>query len=376
VEIKIWLSQIYHVFLYSILTKGENIMKKTGLLILLLAPAALLAQPTLTYQSHGLREGDNHGMQKVAYVSPGQAGTDQTWDYSELSPIDAARNESIAKGAPGKVQVTSADGSLFTYTCNKKANVYEGYVSTGRTVEFEIPITKTTYPFTYGSHLSGPFNGHCYYGANQSLAGTMFGTYSSEGDAYGTLLLPNNVKLNNVLRVKTRESYTESLCATVNIEIVKYLWYAAEYRYPVFVTWEIAYIYENGQTSTLNESFYTTQTLVSSPEKSIIAEEPAFKAIEEKTASEPEPTPEVQYTLYPNPYNSYFHLTYTLEKEMMVNIVLYTASGQYITHLVKDKRQNGTQHITYNPQSVDFAGLYVIRMLFDDKVYIKTLVKE
>ncbi|MDR2361948.1 MAG: T9SS type A sorting domain-containing protein [Prevotellaceae bacterium] len=342
-------------------------MKKVLFSMLLFAPAVLAAQPVLTYQTHGLRAGESHGMQKVEYLSPGNAEAKQVWDFRSVSPIDPQRIETIDNGEAGKLKVTSADGSKFTYTCNEYANVYEGYVSTGRTIEFEKPITKIKYPFGYGSRLAGDFNGHCYYGANLSHAGTIAGSFSSEADAYGVLRLPNDVTLHNVLRVKTRESYVESLCSHVHIETVKYLWYAPEYRYPVLVTWEISYSYENGETKTVTESFYTTEKLVSNTATPVIADTP-------KPAQE-DPV-DIKYTVYPNPYNSYFHLTYTLEKETMVNIALYTASGQFVTFLVKNQKQNGVQHVTYNPISADFAGMYVVRLLFDDKVYTKTLIKD
>jgi hypothetical protein len=335
--------------------------------MLLFAPAALVAQPTLTYHTHGLKAGENHGMQKVEYLSPGGAGAKQVWNFRDASPIDGQRVETIDSGEAGKLKVTSADGSKFTYTCNKLANVYEGYVSTGRTIEFEQPIIKINYPFSYGSNLAGDFNGHCYYGDNLSHAGTIAGSFSSEADAFGVLLLPNNVTLHNVLRVKTRESYVESLCSHVHIETVKYLWYAPEYRYPVFVTWEISYSYENGETKTVTESFYTTETLMSNVETPVVAD---------ASKSEQEEPVDIKYTIYPNPYNSYFHLTYTLEKETMVSVALYTAAGQFVSYLVKNQKQNGVQHVTYNPISADFAGMYVVRLTFDNKTYTRTLIKD
>jgi hypothetical protein len=345
-------------------------MKKIIVSVLMCAPLAIVAQPTLTYRTHGLKAGENHSMQKVEYVSPGNEGAKQLWDFRSLSITDPGHIETVESGVGDKMQVTSADGkSVFSYTCNKNANVYEGYKNDSRTVEFKQPVTKISYPFTYGSSLFGFFDGICSYGTNLSLAGAITGDYSSAGDAFGVLLLPDNVTLNNVLRVKTRESYVESLCSDVHIEVVKYLWYAAEYRYPVFVTWEITYAYENGKTQTTSESFVTTEKLTSSIESPAIAEN-------SKPTTEPEEVTDVKYTLHPNPYSSYFHLTYELKKETKVNIVLYTATGQFIAQLVKDQRQNGIQHITYNPHTTDFAGFYVLRMTFDDKTYTKTLIRD
>ncbi len=349
-------------------------MKKLLFLSLFIAPVTLVAQPVLTYQSHGLKAGEDNTMQQVQYVAPGESGTMQVWDYSNLSPLSEGRTETIAQDANGKTRVMSAGGGYFTYNCNESGNIYEAYESPDRLIRYDRPITKMRYPFTYGDAVFGSFSANCFYGADHSLGGNMAGNYSSEADAYGVLLLPNNVKLNNVLRVKTKESYVEEVCSNVHVELIKYLWYAPEYRYPVFVTWNITYTYENGQTSTVNESFYTTKSLESSVEPApvTITVDPGIREEQVNTTT----TPEVTYSVYPNPYNSYFHLTYTLEKETLVDIALFSSTGQYITHLVKSKRQDGIQHITYNPHSANLAGFYFLRMTFDDKVYVQSLIKE
>ena len=115
----------------------------------------------------------------------------------------------------------------------------------------------------------------------------------------------------------------------------------------------------------------TSPPATATPDITINAEDITEKQIDNTIVA-----PEVTYSVYPNPYNSYFHLTYTLERETLVDIALFSTSGQYIKHLVKSVRQRGPQHITYNPRSSDLAGFYLLRMTFDDKVYVQPLVKE
>jgi hypothetical protein len=347
-------------------------MQKLLSFILLIAPVAAIAQTTLTYNTHGLKAGEHNTMQPVQYIAPGESGAMQIWDYRSISPLSDGRTETVEQGENGRTSVTSVAGGFFTYNCNENSNAYEGFDAPGRKIVYEQPITKIAYPFSYGSMLSGSFNGVCSYGQNYNMAGYMAGNYSSEGDAYGIMLLPNDVTLHNVLRVKTKESYVEEMCSNVHVEVVKYLWYVQEYRYPVFVTWDITYTYDNGKTHTANESFFTTANL------SGIEETPETPVTVDKTEEEENRvvTPEVSYSVYPNPYNSYFHVTYTLEKETLVDIALFSSTGQYITHLIKGKTQNGIQHITYNPRSADLAGFYFLRMTFGDKVYVQPLVKE
>jgi len=350
-------------------------MKKGTVFALFLLPIVALAQPTMTYQSHGLKVGEDNNMQQIEYVAPGEPGAKQVWDYSAITPIKEGRTETLAVGASGKTLVTSADGAVFTYLCNNHANVFEGYESASRKVAYLQPITKIRYPFTFGDALSGSFNASVLYGKDYSTGGSMAGIYSSEADAYGVLLLPNNVKLYDVLRVKTKESYVEQMCNNTQVDIVKYLWYSANYRYPVVVTWNITYTYENGKTATVNESFYTTAALTTTPEPPADVLTVAQNAVSETPATI-QVTPEIEYSVYPNPYNSYFHLTYSLEKETLVDVALFSASGRYVKHLVKNAKQSGIQHITYNPQSADMTGIYFLRMTFNEKVYVQPLIKE
>ncbi|MDR3351111.1 MAG: T9SS type A sorting domain-containing protein [Prevotellaceae bacterium] len=347
-------------------------MRNLFILGFVLASPALSAQPVLTYGTHGLKAGENNSMRQVQYVEPGNAGAMQVWDYRQLSPLNEGKTETVEQGENGAFKITSADGGVFTYACNEDANIYEGYTGPGRLVRFEQPVVKIRYPFGYGATLTGSFSARCFYGANHEMGGNMAGNYSSEADAYGVLLLPDNVIWYNVLRVKTKESYVEELCNNTQVELVKYLWYAPEHRYPVFVTWNITYTPENGAPSTVNESFCTTAAPApASPEMTVTAEE-----ITEEQIANTIVAPEVTYSIFPNPYNSYFHLTYTLEKETLVDIALFSTSGQYIKHLVKNVWQKGPQHLTYNPRSSDLAGFYLLRMTFDDKVYVQPLVKE
>jgi hypothetical protein len=351
-------------------------MKNLCILGFLLATSVAFAQPVLTYRTHGLKAGENNSMRQVQYVEPGNAGAMQVWDYTRLSPLNEGKTETVEQGENGALKVTNVDGGVFTYACNEEANVYENYTGPGRMIRFEQPIIKIRYPFGYGATLTGSFSARCFYGANHEMGGNMAGNYSSEADAYGVLLLPDNVKLYNVLRVKTKESYVEELCNNTQVELVKYLWYAPEYRYPVFVTWNITYTPENGTPTTVNESFYTTATLVSTPAAATPDITLTAEDVTEEQIANTIVAPEVTYSIFPNPYNSYFHLTYTLEKETLVDIALFSTSGQYIKHLVKSVRQKGPQHVTYNPRSSDLAGFYLLRMTFDDKVYVQSLVKE
>ncbi|MDR3236698.1 MAG: T9SS type A sorting domain-containing protein [Prevotellaceae bacterium] len=337
--------------------------------LLIFMPLATFAKIVLTYESHGLRSKTVASMQQTTYVAPGDAGENVMWDFSAAKPLNTvAQHETIESlGVQDELLITNASGVKFLYNCTRSTNVYKGFQDSSRTVSFNQPIQKVVYPFSYDSKISGTFDGHSiYHSSNYEYK--IAGTYSSEADGYGTLILPTGQALNDVLRVKTVEKYVESSCSDVEIESVKYLWYVAEYRYPVFVTWDIHNTYENQPTTTSQTSFYTLAN-INQPSSNPIYSDTDEQAAEDTGA-------DITYQVYPNPYNSYFHLTYTLNKPTVVNIALYSLSGSLVKQLVDNRLQNGVQHVVHNVFNNESAGVYYLRLQFGNKLDVIPLMKE
>jgi hypothetical protein len=344
-------------------------MKRTVFIIFLALPFMGFSQITMSYESHGLKPGTVNSMQQTNYVAPGPSGEKVVWDFSAAVPVEDVKNvhETIDDGHD-RVVVTGATGVKFQYQCNRDGNVYKGFQDSIRTVMYDKPIRKIEYPFGYKSWISGSFDGRSlFHQANQETK--MQGTYSSEADATGTLIMPTRQILNNVLRVKTMEKYVEESCSNVEIEVEKYLWYVSEYRYPVFVTWDISYTYQDGQTTHSQTSFYTLANINQPIDRPVY---PTYTA-EEQAQNE---DTEITHHVYPNPYNAYFHLTYTLPQPTTVNIALFSLSGNLVREIVHDQTQSGIHHITYNASGNEITGVYYLRLQFGDKLYVRALVKE
>jgi hypothetical protein len=348
-------------------------MKRTLLAIFLILPFAGFSQVTMSYESHGLKPGTVNSMQQTDYIAPGPGGEKIVWDFSAEGSVQDVKdvvkevNETIADGQD-RVIVTGATGVKFQYECNKYGNVYKGFQDDVRTVIYDEPIYKIRYPFSHGSQISGTFDGRSiFHQTNQETK--MQGTYSSEADATGTLILPTRQVLDNVLRVKTIEKYVEESCSSVEIEVEKYLWYVPEYRYPVFVTWDIGYTYQDGKTAHTQTSFYTLADIHQPGDKPVY---PTYTAEEQEQNEDTE----IIHHVYPNPYNAYFHLTYTLPQPTLVNIALYSLSGNLVREIVGNLTQSGIHHITYNALGNEVTGVYYLRLQFGDKLYVRALVKE
>jgi hypothetical protein len=344
-------------------------MKRTLLIISMILPFAGFSQVTMSYESHGLKPGTVNSMQQTNYIAPGPGGEKIVWDFSAAVPIQNTQNvqETISDGQD-RVMVTGATGVKFQYECDGNGNVYKGFQDDVRTVIYDEPIQKIKYPFAYKSWVSGSFDGRSLFRqANRETK--MQGTYSSEADATGTLILPTQQVLNNALRVKTVEKYVEESCSNIEITTEKYLWYVPEHRYPAFVTWDISYTYQNGQTSHSQASFYTLADISQLGDKPVY---PVYTTEEQAQSEESE----ITHHVYPNPYNAYFHLTYTLPQPTLVNISLYSLSGSLVRELVNNDTQSGIHHITYNALGNEVTGVYYLRLQFGDKLYVRALVKE
>ena len=349
-------------------------MKKyTSLLLIGFIPLFGYAQPIMTHTSHGFMPETANMMRAVEYVSPGEAGEQMVWDFQHaLSVKDAVLvQESMSKIDSRNILITNQNNARFSYTNDAKSKIYNGYQDENLSIAFDKPIVKLTYPFTYKSAISGSFSGRITY-HNSNLEYYRTGTYSTEADAMGVLVMPDGQVLKNVLRLKVVEKYVDQACSEVKVDLVKYAWYIEEYRYPVFVIFDISHSYPDGRVTTKYEAYATTANLPQAADEPVYeSEEPVIEeqAVGRTTALE------VEHAVYPNPYNNFLHITYTLTKPTTVNIALYSLSGQMVSELINNKVQDGIQHITYTPKYNEVTGTYYLRLQFGDKVYVRALVK-
>ena len=344
-------------------------MKKYFLLSICLIPLLGYAQPVMTSASHGLMPETVNRMQPVEYVSAGNAGAQVVWDFKHLLPVedDAMIKESITQLEGNNMLITNLKGGKFSHTCDRTSRFYNSYQDEHYAIIFDQPIKKMSYPFMYGDKISGYFSGRILYN-NSNLEFKRAGSYSTEADATGTLVMPGGQVLKNVLRVKMTEKYIEQACSNIEVEYVKYVWYIEEYRYPVFAVHDITYTYPDGKVTTKRNACVTIASLEQA------ADIPVYES-DTPSVTKKNTQIEIEHSVYPNPYSDLLHITYTLDKPTTVNISLYSLSGNLISNIVQGKVQDGVQHITYTPKYNENTGAYYLRLQFGDKVYVRALVK-
>ena len=343
-------------------------MKKCFYLLFCLTPFLSYAQPVLTNASHGYMPETVNKMQSVEFVSPGNAGSQALWDFSQARPTEEPTliQEEISKSDDHNIVITNKDGVKFSYSCDGISNINKGYQADKYSVIYDLPIKKMSYPFTYGNTIFGNFSGRILYD-NSTLEFNRAGSFSTEADAIGTLVMPGGQVLKNVLRVKFVEKYIEKACSDVDVYMVKYAWYIEEYRYPVFVIFDITNTAVNGKITTKQTAYATTAVLNQTADTPVYEPETPFTIADEPA--------EIEYTVYPNPYSNFLHISYTLPYPTTVSISLYSLSGQLMSEIVKAKTQDGVQHITYTPKYNEITGTYYLRLQFGNKVYVRALVR-
>jgi len=323
----------------------------TFLLIALGAVPALYSQITMTKASHGFLGGQNHECQAVQYQTPGASGKNCVWDFSKATALNESKSTAALSednSVLGTIVVDRNDGCEFFFNTTESANEYWGYQIGNTKLQYTEPIVKTKYPQTFGTQFSGNYAGAI------TVAGTncstpVSGTYSTNVDGIGTVILPGDISY-PALRVKTTEG-------SASFERVKYLWYAQDVRLPLFVTLEDYSVATDGTKNLIaSESFLNTQA--KSP-TGIQTVADAFS-----------------YQVSPNPFHNEIQITYTVTEKAPVTIALFASNGKELTTLVSQQLQSGTQTVSKDvSQYAKLPGVYLLKLTVGDKTYTEKLLK-
>jgi hypothetical protein len=322
----------------------------TFLLIAFGTSPLLFSQVTMTKASHGFLPGQNHECQAVTYQSPGASGQNCVWDFSKATALNEAKSVadlSEENSVLGEIMVSRNDGCDFFFKTTESANEYWGYKAGNARLQYTEPIVKTKYPQTFGTQFSGKYAG-TYTVEGSDYTCPVEGTYSTNADATGVILLPDGISY-PALRVKTTE-------ASASFERVKYLWYAQNVRLPLFVVLEDYSVAADG-----TRKLFTAQSFMNTQVKT-----------QENVST---PTDAFSYQVSPNPFQNEIQLTYTLTEKNLVTVALYASGGTKLTTLVSQV-QSGTQTLSKDlSQYTQLPGIYLLKITVGDKTYTEKLVK-
>ena len=317
------------------------------------------AQIKLTQESHGFKSGDEHACQILEYKAPGDAGKNVVWDFSDVvlkDNIGVATIEDLSGDLYNKATLRN-DGIKFFYNVTENQVEFRGYERENYQNIYTLPIVKIRFPQAYGTSFEGAFAGDMLVKGQKT--GDIAGTYSTHVDGEGTILLPNGEKL-PVIRVKTTKVTTKLGSVSTTQEVIKYLWYAQDVRYPVFVSMETAYYNSTGKRVVLENSSYLNTNLQRNKLRSTVD----LNAIDANFT----------YKVFPNPFKEQLNVQYSLGKQATISAELYNTQGAKVAVLLSKQVQQGVHTINYNTAAFT-KGIYFLRFTVDGKAHIEKLIK-
>lgn len=208
-------------------------MKKPLLLsIMSLISASIFAQPTIQSSDFYPTIGESFTINYGAYISPGAAGNNVTWDLSGLSASSAVTVSALAANS-------GFPGTDMTLTYSGQSSIYVDFTTTDYLVHglFQIP-TSTTITYSnpmkyYGFPMSMGESYTDNFAATFTTSGFNFtrsGTITCEVDGYGTLITPSGTHT-NVLRIHSVQDYTDSYSmGSLDVTIDNYAWIKAGFH--------------------------------------------------------------------------------------------------------------------------------------------------
>jgi len=346
-------------------------MKKLYILSLLLFVAASIsAQVILTYKDNALLAGDSVNSKEIQFMSPGNSGPDQIWDFSKIqfigdNPVSLASEMSPTRNeGPDNSNIVLNDHGYQYYLHVNENNLEElGLISKDYSFVFSDPMLKMKYPFYYGENFTDKYSGTGTYRESRKVE--ISGDYTVAADGYGTLILPDRI-LKNAMRLRIEEKGVQvNPCNSIERTILRYVWYVPSTRYAVlgfstseYTTTDMAPVVS--KTGFINQNMCKSGDLTS--------------ATDDLDAGD---LAESSIVLYPNPFSKKLSYNYFLRKLTPVSVELMDITGRKMADLITNQIQPEGLHTGEIDATVHNLkmGVYYLRFTFGKKMVVSKIVK-
>ncbi len=296
-------------------------MKKIIVLILSISCFAIsYSQTVLKFENHALKPGVHNPMSYCSFVDPGIAGSDVTWDFSELrfiksfkGFINESKDSEFGKSFPeSNTELTEFNSRFFFKVSEDKMEQFGYSTDDGKNqIHFSQPFIKIKFPFAFKDVFSGRVEGTASY--HGTINSTINGSYFVEADAYGTLILPGNTIYENALRIRTEKEYTNHYSnLDQEVYIITYRWYNSAHRYPLLVL--TTYITKTRNSESIHhQAAYNVN---------------ALKSVEQFYKEDVE--------IYPNPASKTLNVRLNALSEGSYYFEIFNASGELINSFYRE----------------------------------------
>jgi hypothetical protein len=336
-------------------------MKKLYALTIGIALTGSMASAQYKITSYNAFEaGYKHEFIYTTNASEGSAGKNVTWDFSELQKTDKTLTTNMYTYTmwdktgiipQANVAIEEAGNWFFFKITNNGMDMYGSSNACGAITKYDKPLAKLKFPFSYGDKIVGDYSGVI---INSDMKETpISGAYNIEADAYGTLLLPGNITINNALRVKQTRTF-----ANADQKEITFRWYASGVRYPIVVMIK----YESALQSSVSLTALYANVSNETPAPTL------------PVASEDKKIKISNIELMPNPFHEALTVRYFVQYTGNVTIDLIDSNGKLVKHCVTQTYETGNYENTIL-MDPDKAGTYFIRFTAGNDVITKKVVQ-
>ena len=321
-------------------------MKTLYISLFICLPLAVFSQQALQSELNAPREGDNLIKQSVPYRPAGEAGENIVWDFSSATVVDTDYPVLYFSREEEAGLIGAEPGRLLHYNLTGDSLLMTGYESPSVLVKYSSPALLLKFPITYGDNLQDRFAGRGkHYDRIESIVA---GSLNTSADGFGTIVLPNKERLENIVRIHTQKTETSRYASipskfniltppsdvewadtlrftpptTVITDI--YQWYESGYRYPVFETVESGRVSGDTLISLQQSSFFyhPLDQVLDTGEEQIVADS---LLISENEITDP--WEDLVCTLSPNPASSTVEMEMFLPLGAEIHIQVHTTQG-------------------------------------------------
>ncbi|WP_321439181.1 hypothetical protein [uncultured Bacteroides sp.] len=350
--------------------------KPLNLIILSLYCFVLHAQPSIKLYAdkYGYQPGDSLYKYQVEYKDPGRVGRELNWDFSNLKILN--KNYLIKYFRPDKKDTTKLCGTehrtRYYYRCKADSIWAIGFENYTTLMNYTKPELKLKFPFTYGDTLYSTFEGK---GKYTNLLPLYVKGYSRvEADGEGELKLPNNKKLEQVLRLHSMRYYTETGKDSVEMILDTYTWYTKDIRYPVFESIKTTLHKANKNATVFYTSFYY------SPKELKEQSENELENDKDSTDIYGKPIPEAEKVftealMLPNPVVNNLEINYKLTRRASIWFSVHNNIGIPMCATIPQTLNEGSHLETIKMEHL-ITGTYMIFVHVDNMVIKRVIIKK